>query len=104
MLRGGERVREFGVEVLAATSSKAHGMAKDSKGRLKGGTPYTVTITCDLTPPHNFIRETRHRSYATALKAIRNAKRELVGTPGLKIVIRKATVDRKTSWERILMV
>lgn len=72
--------------------------------KARKGCPYKVTITCDLTPPYDFIRETQHRSYETAMKAARAAKKELKGTPGLKIEVSKEGASRKTSWERILAV
>ncbi len=67
--------------------------------------PYSVRITCNLTPPFDFIRETHHTSRETAMKAIGKAKREFKGTPGLRIDLR--TPKRglpKTSWQRILAV
>ena len=75
---------------------------KKQRQRLKG-CPYTVTITCDLTPPYNFIRKTRHKTYATAMAAIKKAKQEFKGTPGLCIELTKPTDQKpRTSWERIL--
>jgi hypothetical protein len=69
------------------------------------GCPYLVTVTCDLTPPHNFIRETRHKTYKTALKIATRYKKELSReeVPGLKIEIRKEG-KRRTAWEHILSV
>lgn len=81
-------------------------MGKDPKreGRGLKGYPYKVTITCDLTPPYNFIRETRHKTYATALKAVDKAKTEFEGTPGLQIVLSEPSNKRSpTSWQRILI-
>lgn len=68
--------------------------------------PYVVTITCNLTPPYNFIRETQHTSREIALKVVRKAKQEFKGTPGLKIELKSRTKEEapKTSWARILTV
>ena len=68
--------------------------------------PYLVQVTCDLTPPHNFIRETQHTSRETALKAVKQAKTEFKGAPGLKVIIipRGKEKPRPTAWEHILKV
>lgn len=67
--------------------------------------PYVVTITCDLTPPFNFIRETQHTTREIAYKVARRCKTEFKGTPGLKVVVKKwSEKPPKTSWERILTV
>ena len=82
-------------------------MGKNPKGQQRGlkGCPYKVTITCDLTPPYNFIRETRHKTLEAATRAIDKAKRELQGTPGLKIVLSEPSdTEPPTSWARILAV
>jgi hypothetical protein len=66
---------------------------------------WTVRVTCDLTPPHNFLRETRHTSEETAIKAAEKAHKEFKGTPGLKVEMRQPEdpdTPRRTSWERIV--
>jgi hypothetical protein len=68
--------------------------------------PYSVRVTCDLTPPHDFIQETHHTSRETALKMVRKAKVEFKGCPGLKvtIILRGEEKPRRTAWDHILKV
>lgn len=73
------------------------------KRRLKN-CPYVVLVTCDLTPPYNFIQQTQHTTYQTAKKKMTEARRVFDGCPGLKIELIRPVKHRKTAWEWVLGV
>jgi hypothetical protein len=81
-------------------------MGKNLKRR--NGQLYTVTVTCSLTPPFNFISETQHKTWAAAYKAGERAHRKFKDSPGLLVVIAlPLSLDpdqKKTAWARILAV
>lgn len=83
-------------------------MGKIAERRRRNPGLFTVTVTCRLTPPFDFIGETQHKTYAAAVAAAEKAHRKFKGTPHLHVAITlPATQEpgaKKTAWERILAV